>query len=109
MEVLNNPQGNVEIDITLLRCVGWLSLDDISTHKGQVRLMGIATPDAQMLGKHAFDSIIPFGNQWRKSIYLAQAFNSPMKTVETKLHPGILSPKFGIINNSNKNYIIASS
>jgi mannosylglycerate hydrolase len=63
VEVFNIAQGNVEIEITLLRYVGWLSLDDISTRKGQARLTGVATPDAQMLGKHAFDSIIPFGNQ----------------------------------------------
>ncbi|HET7028067.1 MAG TPA: hypothetical protein VFI28_10300 [Candidatus Limnocylindrales bacterium] len=50
----------LDLAVTLLRCVGWLSRDDLSTrpaHAGP----GIATPEAQCPGRHTFSYAIAFG------------------------------------------------
>jgi len=109
VEVFTNEQGQAEIAITLLRCVGWLSRDDITTRKGHAGPMGIETPQAQMPGEYKFEySIIPNGQDWHKSIYQAQAFNAPMRAIGTTLHPGILPPKTSMIDNLNKDFIITA-
>jgi alpha-mannosidase len=53
-EALPRPDGSVELALTLLRCVGWLSRDDLASrfhHAGPA----IETPEAQCLGTHAFE------------------------------------------------------
>ena len=42
------------IAVTLLRCVGWLSRDDLKRRPGHAG-PGISTPGAQLLGDHSFD------------------------------------------------------
>jgi len=54
VEVLHNSQGNAEIAVTLLRCVGWLSRDDFSTRNGHAGPY-LETPAAQMPGTWSFD------------------------------------------------------
>ena len=109
VEVFKTENGNVEIAITLLRCVGWLSRDDITTRKGHAGPMGIATPDAQMLGKYAFDySIIPGDKNWQTSIHQAYAFNAPLKAINSPVHPGTLPSIFSFIENINRDFIITA-
>lgn len=43
-----------EIALTLLRCVGWLSRDDLSTRPGWAG-PGLLTPEAQCPGTHSFE------------------------------------------------------
>jgi alpha-mannosidase len=53
-EALPRPDGSVDLALTLLRCVGWLSRNDLSTrshHAGPA----IETPEAQCLGAHTFE------------------------------------------------------
>ena len=109
VEVLKTENGNVEIAVTLLRCVGWLSRDDITTRKGHAGPMGITTPEAQMIGKHAFDySIIPGDKNWQTSIQQAYSFNVPLKVINTPIHPGILPAKLSLIENNNQEFIITA-
>ncbi len=109
VEVHKTENGNAEIAITLLRCVGWLSRDDITTRKGHAGLMGIATPGAQMIGNYAFDySIIPGDKNWHSSIHQAYSFNAPLIAITTPIHPGTLPPKFSIIENNNQEFIITA-
>ncbi|HEU4674121.1 MAG TPA: glycoside hydrolase family 38 C-terminal domain-containing protein [Candidatus Limnocylindrales bacterium] len=49
----------VDLALTLLRCVGWLSRDDLSTRPGHAG-PGIPTPDAQCLGQHTFRYALAF-------------------------------------------------
>ena len=49
------PDGTIAV--TLLRCVGWLSRDDLDERRGPAG-PGTATPGAQMPGKWAFDYAI---------------------------------------------------
>lgn len=54
----------VILGVTLLRCVGWLSRDDLSTrykHAGPA----LETPEAQCLGRHTFEyAIFPHEGDW---------------------------------------------
>jgi mannosylglycerate hydrolase len=52
-EALPRPDGSLDLALTLLRCVGWLSRGDLSTrshHAGPA----LETPGAQSLGPHVF-------------------------------------------------------
>ncbi len=90
VEVLKNRQGNAEIALTLLRCVGWLSRDDFSTRKGHAGPF-METPGAQMPGQWVFDySIIPHPGDWNSAFWQAYAFNAPLRSVSTSLHAGNL-------------------
>jgi alpha-mannosidase len=62
-EVLD-ARGGAEIALTLLRCVGWLSRDDLSSRRGGAG-PGLRTPGAQLHGKHVFEySILPHAADW---------------------------------------------
>jgi alpha-mannosidase len=60
-DLLHPPSlAGSEIAITLLRCVGWLSRDDLSTRRGHAG-PGLPTSEAQMPGVWDFDyAVIPF-------------------------------------------------
>ncbi len=83
--------GAVEIALTLLRCVGWLSRDDFSTRRGHAG-PAIETPGAQLIGTWAFDyAICPQASRPAAEKYeMAYAFETPMRTVCTSAHPGYL-------------------
>ncbi len=64
-------ESGVEITLTLLRCVGWLSRDDLPNRQGSAGPI-IETPEAQCIGAHQFlYSIIPHGADplpaWRQA------------------------------------------
>jgi len=83
--------AGMEIALTLLRCVGWLSREDFTTRKGHAGPPAMATPDAQMPGTHTFAySLIPHMGPWRTSYMHAQAFATPLRAIATTLHEGIL-------------------
>ncbi len=50
----------VDLAVTLLRCVGWLSRDDLSTRPGHAG-PGLPTPEAQCLGPYTFRYTLGFG------------------------------------------------
>ncbi len=92
VEVLKNADGNGEIALTLLRCVGWLSRDDFSTRKGHAGPM-IATPAAQMPGSQSFDyAVIPHAGDWKNAFQEAYAFEAPLRAAVTGIHQGSLAP-----------------
>ncbi|MGQ9674702.1 MAG: alpha-mannosidase [Chloroflexota bacterium] len=62
-EVMPGDQG-VTIALTLLRSVGWLSRDDLSTRYGHAG-PALATPDAQCQGTHVFEyAVLPHAGAW---------------------------------------------
>jgi mannosylglycerate hydrolase len=76
------------IAITLLRCVGWLSRDDLRTRNVTAGPI-IPTPDAQCLGKHAFYySVISHKGTWETGkVYLqAMQHQTPMRVVQVLDH-----------------------
>jgi hypothetical protein len=90
VEVLRNLEGNAEIALTLLRCVGWLSRDDFSTRKGHAGPK-LATPEAQMPGQWTFDySVLPHPAGSAEVIRSAYAFQTSLRAVGDLVHPGAL-------------------
>ncbi len=78
-----------EIALTLLRCVGWLSLDDLDTRKDHAGPPWLVVPGAQMRGAHEFEySVIPHTGGWADSFQQAYAFNAPLRAVVDVPHPG---------------------
>lgn len=68
------------IYLTLLRCVGWLSRDDLQTREGHAGPPH-ETPGAQCIGEHGFEySILPYSGTWEKALVWKQAmdFNTPL-------------------------------
>jgi mannosylglycerate hydrolase len=50
-EALERPDGGLDVALTLLRSVGWLSRDDLATRPSGAG-PAVETPDAQVLGEH---------------------------------------------------------
>ncbi|MFQ5795343.1 MAG: alpha-mannosidase [Candidatus Bipolaricaulia bacterium] len=66
--------------LTLLRCVGWLSRDDMTTRLGHAG-PGYPTPDAQCLGRQRFEyAIVPYSGGWEAARIWQEAidFNTPV-------------------------------
>jgi alpha-mannosidase len=80
--------------LTLLRSVGWLSQDDLTTRD---RLAGpkIAVPDAQCLGEHKFKyAILPLASPWASTDICAQEnhYSIPVKCLTVPRQKGPLPP-----------------
>jgi alpha-mannosidase len=82
--------GGAEIALTLLRCVGWLSRDDIPVRRGHAG-PGPATPGAQVSGRWVFAyAVIPHRGDWQAGCHEAYAFAAPLRSLSTGLHGGKL-------------------
>jgi len=80
--------------LTLLRCVGWLSQDDLTTRD---RLAGpkIAVPDAQCLGEHKFKyAILPLAAPWPSAAICTEEnhYSIPIKCLTVLRQTGTLPP-----------------
>jgi alpha-mannosidase len=83
-----SPSG--EIAITLLRCFGWLSRDDLATRKGGAGPQ-VPVPGGQGLGEHVFDlSVIPLSGSMRAAVSQAEAFRSPLIAASVPISAGSL-------------------
>jgi mannosylglycerate hydrolase len=71
-ESLVMPDGTQELAVTLLRSVGWLSRDDLSTRCGGAG-PSIETPEAQCLGRHEFELAVGLGADRRTDAALVRA------------------------------------
>lgn len=72
-----SPHGTIYL--TLLRCVGWLSRDDLPTRRGHAG-PPYETPEAQCLGSHRFEyAVYTYAGTWEESGLLRAAweFTSP--------------------------------
>jgi alpha-mannosidase len=108
VEVLKNVQGNAEIALTLLRCIGWLSRDDFSTRKGHAGPF-METPGAQLPGQWFFEySIIPHPGGWDSAFWQAYAFNSPLRAVSTSMHTGNLSSTLSFVEAAPETFVISA-
>jgi len=83
-EALAGPDGRTNaIALTLLRCIGWLSRDDLTTRPGHAG-PELPVEDAQCLGEHHFEYALWVGDRsatdwlressnWRRPFAIGQA------------------------------------
>ncbi len=105
--VLAHQQG-VEIALTLLRCVGWLSRDDLPNRRGAAGPQ-VETPLAQCSGEHTLAySIIPHAADPLPAWWEAWAFQSPLRAVVTTFHRGVLPPMGSLIATDNPAFVMST-
>ncbi len=87
-----------KIALTLLRCFGWLSRNDLATRKGGAGPQ-LPVPGGQQLGKHTFNiSVIPYQSDLLVARQHAEAFQSPLRAQGTTLHKGKLPSKASLLS-----------
>lgn len=80
-EVSKAPDGNWGLVVTLLRCVGWLSRDDLRTRGGGAG-PHFETPDAQCQGPQRFRyALLPYRDHWSIAQPAAHGFVAPLKSL----------------------------
>jgi mannosylglycerate hydrolase len=90
-----SPHG--VLAITLLRCFGWLSRDDLATRKGGAGPL-VETPGGQERGPQHFElSLVPFEADLLDAIPLAEAFQAGLRAVTTPQHAGHLPPAASLL------------
>jgi alpha-mannosidase len=107
-------ESRTTIALTLLRCVGWLSRDDLHCRKGHAG-PALPTPEAQCTGRHTFHySLIPFAAA-RDSDVLdiptrsqAEAYRVPLRAVAAGVHPGPLPPVCSIIRVAPESFVLTA-
>jgi alpha-mannosidase len=89
-DVVVDERGEACMALTLLRCVGWLSRDDLQTRRGGAG-PALPTPGAQMLGRFSFEyALAPHPDGWERAMLEAHWFGVPMRATMRDLHPGSL-------------------
>ncbi|MGB9798062.1 MAG: glycosyl hydrolase-related protein, partial [bacterium] len=108
-EPIDTPNG-VDIALTLLRSVGWLSRGDLLTRPYNAGPQ-VPTPEAQCLGTHTFRyAIIPFVNSFEeaKPWLLAYQFVAPLRSLITLPHDGSLPSEYSLIKISPQELVLSA-
>jgi len=84
-----NSRGTT-LALTLLRCTGWLSRNDLTMRSGHAG-PALETPGAQEIGRHTFEyAVIPHRGDWHNALAQAHAFVAPLRAVASDSHFGPL-------------------
>lgn len=76
------------IYLTLLRCVRWLSRDDLKTRPGHAGPR-YETPEAQCLGRHALEyAIMPYEGDWLEARVWEEAARYNLPLVALRIEGG---------------------
>jgi len=106
-EVMSRLPGST-IALTLLRCVGWLSRDDLTTRRGHAG-PALETPEAQCQGRYIFAySLIPHAGGWQRAYREAHAFAAPLRAIPTGVHEGVLPPEQGFVDIEPESLVISA-
>ena len=88
VEITRGQEG-VQMAITLLRCVGWLSRDDLWNRRVPAGPL-VPTPGAQCLGRYNFEyAIYPHLGDWRSVYPAAYNYIAPISTTRADTHEGL--------------------
>jgi alpha-mannosidase len=100
--------GTTEIALTLLRCVGWLSRDDMPVRQGHAG-PGLETPGAQVPGTWSFDyAIIPHRGHWAEARDVAYAFGAGLRAVGTAVHAGELPDSGSFVSTFPGEFVVSA-
>src|SRR6266852_8134688 len=108
----DRSRGQLQVALTLLRCVEWLSRGDLATRRGHAGPPE-HTPEAQCLGHHEFDyALVPHSGDWEAEEALvlreAQAFNTPIRASVTNQHAGQLSSQATLIEVEPRELVVSA-
>lgn len=101
-ECVEERDGTSTIAVTLLRCVEWLSRDDLATRKGHAG-PPVFTPGAQCLGRHVFEyAIVPHSGDWSNAatgsiMSIVRRFMCPCVAYLATPHEGDLPSELGLL------------
>lgn len=88
VEVTRSRRGT-QIALTLLRSVGWLSRDDLSTRRVAAGPL-VPTPGAQCLGEYRYEyAILPHAGNWRTVYPIAYNYSAPLRVTRGDTHEGL--------------------
>jgi alpha-mannosidase len=94
--------------LTLLRCVGWLSRDDLVTRSGHAG-PALETPGAQEIGVHEFEyALISAAGDWRNTFADAHAFVTPLRAIATSVHSGSLASAASFVDVTPREFVISA-
>lgn len=100
--------NGVTVIITLLRCVEWLSRNDLATRRGDAGPQ-LETPGAQEIGEHTFEyALVPHAGDWRNAVRDAHEFVAPMRALVTLAHPGSLPQHMGLLTVSPGEFVVTA-
>ena len=103
-----DDDAHTEIALTLLRCVGWLSRDDMPVRQGHAG-PAFETPGGQVPGKWTNDyAIIPHKGNWHEAFQDAYAFETSLRAIESGLHEGEISTQGSFIFHSPAEFVISA-
>ena len=105
--VLPDESGAV-VYLTLLRCVGWLSRDDLATRQGAAGPV-VPTPSAQCLGRHVFHySLVPHRGGWEEAATEARAFATPLRAVAVSARGSSLPPDLSFLSVTPTSLVVSA-
>jgi alpha-mannosidase len=88
VEVTRISNGT-QISLTLLRSVGWLSRDDLTTRRVAAGPL-VPTPGAQCIGQYKYEyAILPHAGDWRDVYQKAYAYTAPLLVTRADTHEGL--------------------
>ncbi len=104
--------GQLAVALTMLRCVEWLSRNDLATRRGHAGPPE-HTPEAQCLGHHEFDyALVPHSGDWEAEEALvlreAQAFNTPIRATVANQHAGQLSSQATLLEVEPRELVVSA-
>ena len=106
----DGTQSGTTLALTLLRCVGWLSRDDLKTRRNHAG-PAIETPGAQMLGEWVFRySLMPHAGGWLNAgaQMQAHAANHPLRGFAADLHAGALAAQASMVEVSPRGIVLST-
>jgi len=88
VEVTREENG-VKMSLVLLRCVGWLSRDDLWTRRVAAGPL-VPTPGAQCPGGYRFEyAIFPHSGDWQSVYPWAYGYSTPLTFTRADTHEGL--------------------
>ena len=110
-ERVRTEKNCAAIALTLLRCVGWLSREDLLTRQGGNAGPSIRTPDAQCQGDHTFHyAIFPHRGSWDEAKVYKKAYEFDLlcRIEYSRPHKGLLPNKLSFLSVHPDNVIISA-
>ena len=102
--------GGNELAITLLRSVGWLSRQDLSTRSGPAG-PALETPGAQLPGDHVLRlALFPHAGDWRAGAVheAAERYGLPLRSIGVRGHAGDLPPTGSALSMEPRDVVLSS-